>query len=148
MLRNLLVDRFGLEVVDEFRLQRVLVVTLPARSQQAASPCEPDLQRALRDAERTRRPCGFHLAPGRIDATAVDAEALAATLATTLRRRVAVERATPERFDIHLRWRSEGGVSALLEALRAQAGATIAEHERHVPVLALRTVHWPLRDRY
>jgi uncharacterized protein (TIGR03435 family) len=144
MLRNLLVERFGLEVVDESRLQRVLVVTLPAWSQQAITPCEPDLQRAMRDAERARRPCGFQLAPGRIDATAVDAEALAATLATTLGRRVFVERATPGRFDIHLHWRSDIGASALLEALRSQAGATITEHERPVPVLAVRTVHRPV----
>ena len=107
MLRNLLVERFGLEIVDESRLQRVLVITLPAWSQRGPTPCEPDLHRAMRDAERARRPCGFQLAPGRIDATAVDAEALAATLATTLGRRVFVERAAEGRFDIHLQGEHE-----------------------------------------
>ena len=146
MLQGLLGERFGLEVVDESRLQRVLVVSLPQRtgSQQPATPCEPDLQRAMHDAKPARRPCGFQVAPGRIDAAAVDADALAATLATTLGVRVFVECATRGAFDMHLRWASDEGVSALLEALQSQAGAMLAEHERHVPVLAVRAVHHPI----
>lgn len=144
MLRALLAERFGLRVAPESRLQRVIVVGLPADAIGSPTRCDPTPAHGPRRSSGGLPPCGFQVGQGQIEATAVDAEALAATLSTTAGVRVLVESARSGRFDLRLHWRPNGSdASPLLDALRTQAGATITEAERRLPVLAVRAVHRP-----
>jgi uncharacterized protein (TIGR03435 family) len=146
MLRVLLAERFGLRVAQASRLQRVVVVELP----RSFGGLRPPTRCASTPISAATGPtgsvpfCGFQVGPGHIQATAVDAEALAATLSTAFGQRVLVEPADGGRFDMRLRWLTTGGhASPLMEALRTQAGAIVSERERPMPVLAIHSVHRP-----
>lgn len=146
MLRELLAERFRLRVAHEARLQRVIVVGLPAHAVELprATPCTSTLTRASIRLPGGLPPCGFDVAPGHIRATAVDADALAATLSTAFGARVLVEPARSGPFDMELLWTPRGGdTSPLLEALRTQVGAIVSEQERLVPILAIQSVRRP-----
>lgn len=146
MLRVLLAERFGLRVGHESRLQRVILVGLPAATERLQPPTQCT---STSTSVATRPPgsvpsCGFQVGPGVIEATAVDAKALAATLSTTFGDRVIVEGADAGRFDMRLRWMpGAGNASSLMDALRTQAGATVSERQQRMPVLRVHSVHRP-----
>jgi uncharacterized protein (TIGR03435 family) len=143
MLRALLADRFGLRVERTWRERRVFVLRVPAHAPglRPASRCSADrtvpADRATAMPD-TLPPCGFHVGPGAIEAVGVDVHALAATLSTPLGAQVIVEAPRRDRFDLRLRW-TAGDTSTLVEALRAQVGATVSEQERRVPVVVIQS---------
>jgi uncharacterized protein (TIGR03435 family) len=147
MLQALLAEHFGLRVSHEWRRQRVFVLRVPADAPGLQPPtrCSPTLVETpdgLMGVPGALPPCGFHVTPGRIQATGVDAQALAATLSTPLGGQVIVESPGPDRFDTRLVWPA-GDPARLVEALRTQFGATVSEQHRRVPVIAIRSVRRP-----
>jgi uncharacterized protein (TIGR03435 family) len=147
MLRALLAEHFGLRVGHEWRRQRVFLLHVPAgapglQPPTRCSPMQVDTPDSAIGVPGTLPPCGFHVTPGRIEATGVDVQALAATLSTPLGRQVIVESPGPDRFDARLEWPASD-TSRLVEALRTQVGATVSEQHRRVPVIAIHSVRRP-----
>jgi uncharacterized protein (TIGR03435 family) len=99
----------------------------------------------MRIVARAIPPCGFHAGPGRLEGRGVDLHALAAALSTSLGQLVIVDGLARDRFDFVLTWNAGGDdpTEAVAEAVKTQLGLAIAEEQRRVPVIVIRSVRSP-----